>query len=56
VTVECIRYRIDGDRRDAFVAAYREATTALDDIEEMQHYAVVEGLDSDPSASSSRAT
>lgn len=110
MTVEYIRYRIDADRRDAFVAAYREAVTALDDseycvgyqlahceeepdrfilriywtstddhlnrfrpsaqfrrffppirpfvddIEEMQHYAVVEGLDSDPSASSRRAT
>jgi quinol monooxygenase YgiN len=33
VTVEYIRYRIDADRRDAFVAAYREAVTALDDSE-----------------------
>ncbi|MDT5000092.1 MAG: hypothetical protein QOK12_2197, partial [Mycobacterium sp.] len=33
MTVEYIRYRIDGDRRDAFVAAYREAATALDDSE-----------------------
>jgi hemoglobin len=28
----------------------------VDDIEEMQHYQVVEGLDSDPSAASRRAT
>jgi hemoglobin len=28
----------------------------VDDIEEMQHYRVVAGLDSDPSAASSRAT
>jgi quinol monooxygenase YgiN len=110
VTVEYIRYRIDEDRREAFVAAYREAATALDDseyclryqlaqceeepdrfilriswtstadhlngfrtsaqfrrflppirpyvddIEEMQHYQAVDGLDSDPSAVSRRAT
>lgn len=85
MTVEYIRYRIDADRRDAFVAAYRVALTALDDseyclgyqlaqceeepdkfilpirpfvddIEEMQHYEVLEGRDSDPSASSRRAT
>ena len=110
MTVEYIRYRIDEGRRDAFVAAYREAAKALDeseyclgyqlahceeeperfilrilwtstddhlngfrpsehfkrffppirpfvdDIEEMQHYEAVEGLDSGPNAASSRAT
>ena len=33
MTVEYIRYRIDEDRREAFVAAYRDATKALDDSE-----------------------
>ena len=110
MTVEYIRYRIDEPRWAAFVAAYREAATALDDseyclgyqltqceeepdrfilrirwtstkdhlegfrpsepfrrffppirpyvndIEEMQHYRVVEGLDSDPKAASIRST
>jgi quinol monooxygenase YgiN len=31
MTIEYIRYRIDEARRDAFVAAYREAALALDD-------------------------
>lgn len=110
MTVEFIRYRIEEPRRDDFIAAYREAATALDDsvyclgyqmtqceeeperfvlrirwtstedhlvgfrpseefrrflppirpyvndIEEMQHYRVVDGLDSDPKTASSRAT
>jgi quinol monooxygenase YgiN len=110
VTVEYIRYRIEEPRREAFISAYREAATALDDseyclgyqltqceeeparfivrirwtstgdhlnrfrpseqfrrflppirayvndIEEMQHYQVVEGLDSGPNAASSRST
>lgn len=42
VTVEYIRYRIDENRRA--------------DSEEMQHYEVVEGPDSDRSAASSRTT
>lgn len=38
MTVEYIRYRIDEPRREAFVAAYREAAKALDDSEFCRGY------------------
>jgi quinol monooxygenase YgiN len=48
---------LNGFRKSAqFRAFFPPIRPYLNDIEEMQHYEVVEGLDSDPSASSNRAT
>jgi hypothetical protein len=48
---------LNGLRQGAqFRAFFPPIRPYVNDIEEMQHYAVVEGLDSDPSAASRRST